>query len=171
MCVFWNNYVATLAFVLRHYFCAASSNLCCDLVLLCRNKTSLPCVGIFVVTWKCLSRPCLSVLSLFLCHYLKIPVAVTKPLFSFEVCRNIELFCCNQVGLPSQHHLSRLCFSIMTKNLVFQCRDIHYLAATELLHTVSQQAFPSCNNQCRNRKRFCRDIDSAFYFSLCRNIN
>ena len=30
---------------------------------------------------------------------------------------------------------------VRTRNFVFQCRDTHYLVVTELLHTVSQQAF------------------------------
>ena len=107
-----NSYVATKLF-------AFNSCLCRDSVLLCRDKTSLPCVGIFIAAWKSLSRPCLSVLSLFLCRNLKIPIATPKPLFSLEVCRNIELFCCNQVSSLSQHYLSQLCFSVRTRNLVF----------------------------------------------------
>ena len=127
-------YVATRLF-------AFSSSLCRNPVLLCRDKTSLPYVRIFVAIWKSLSRPCFSVFSLFLCRNLNIPITTTKPLFSFEVCRNIKLFCCNQVNLLSQHHLSQLCFSIRTRKLVFQCHDTHYLVATGLLLTMSQQAF------------------------------
>ena len=140
------------------------SSLSRDLDLLCCDKTSIPCIGIFIATWKSLSRPCLSVLSLFLCRDLKIPVATSKSLFSLEVCRNIELFYCNQFSSLSQHHLLQLCFSIRTRNLVFHCRD------KTSSYSVSK-GFPSCNNQCRNRRRLCCDIDSAFYFSLCRNIN
>ena len=118
------------------------------------------------MTWKILSRPCLSMLSLFMCRDLKNSVATLKPLFSFEVCRNIELFCCNQVSSLSQHHLSQLCFSVRTKNLVFQCRDIHYLVKIELFLTVSQQAFPSCNNQCRNI-----NCSVAIFFLYCSLIS
>ena len=60
---------------------AFSSSLCRDPIQFCRDKISLPCVGIFVVTWKSPSRPCLSMLSLFLCRDLKIPVATTKTSF------------------------------------------------------------------------------------------
>ena len=37
MCVYWNSYVTTLTIVLRHCFCAASSNLCRDLVFMSRQ--------------------------------------------------------------------------------------------------------------------------------------
>ena len=37
MCVYWNSYVATLTIVLRHCFCAASSNLCHDPVFMSRQ--------------------------------------------------------------------------------------------------------------------------------------
>ena len=137
-------YVVTRLFVF-------SSILCRDPVLLCRDNTSLPCVGIFVAIWKSLLRPCLSMFSLFLCRDIKTSLQL-------EVCHNIELFCYNQVSSLSQHHLSRLCFSIRTINLILQCRDIHYLVATELLHTVSRHRLP-----CRER-----GISSAYSFCLNR---
>ena len=79
------------------------------------------------------------------------------PSLQLEVCRNIELFCCNQVNSLSQHQFSRLCFFVRTRNLVFQCRDIHYLIATELLHTVLRHRLP-CHE---------RGLSSAY--SLCFN--
>ena len=36
---------------------------------------------------------------------------------------------------------------------------------------LSQQAFPCCNNQYRDRRGFCRDRDFAFCSSFCCNIN
>ena len=38
MCVYWNNYVATLTIVLPHCFYAASSKLCRDLVSMSRQQ-------------------------------------------------------------------------------------------------------------------------------------
>ena len=118
-----------------------SSSLCRDPILLCRDKTSLPCVGIFIAIWKSLSRPCFFVFSLFLFRDIYIPVTTIETSLQLEVCRNIGLFCCNQVNSLSQHHLSRLCFSVKTRNLVFQCHDTHYLVAIGLLLIVSQQVF------------------------------
>ena len=36
---------------------------------------------------------------------------------------------------------------------------------------MSQQVFPCCNNQCRDRRGFCHNRDSAFCYSLCCSIN
>ena len=70
-------YVATRLFTF-------SSSLCRNPVLLCHDKTSLPCVRIFVAIWKSLSRPCFFVFSLFLCHDLNIYVATSKLLFNLQ---------------------------------------------------------------------------------------
>ena len=134
---------------------------CCQCLLscpsfLCRDHTSLPCVGFFVGHRKVCSN-LIYQCSAYFCLGLKIPVATSKPLFSLKYVATL-IFCCNQASSLSQHHFSRLCFSIRTRNLVFQCRDIHYLVATELLHTVSRHRLP-----CRDR-----DLSSAYSFCLNR---
>ena len=71
---------------------AFNSSLCHDPVLLCRDKTSLPCVGIFVTRWKSLSRPCLFVFSLFQCRDLNIFVATSKLLFNLKYVATLNSF-------------------------------------------------------------------------------
>ena len=71
---------------------AFSQSLCRDLVLLCRDKTSFPCVGIFVARWKSLSQPCASVFSLFLCCDLNIYVATSKLLINLKYVATLNSF-------------------------------------------------------------------------------
>ena len=68
MCVYWRNYVATLTIVLRHYFCAASSNLCHDSISVgscCNNVSCI--VSISVATRKVCRDRVLSPLNLISC--------------------------------------------------------------------------------------------------------
>ena len=96
-------YVATQLFVF-------SSSLCLDPVLLCREKTSLHCVGIFVTRWKSLSRPCLYVFSLFLCRDLNISVAASKLLFSLKYVATLNSF----VVIKSVHYISFTCCDFLS---------------------------------------------------------
>ena len=79
------------------------------------------------------------------------PCCDIKTPLQLEVCRNIEFLCCNQVSSSIKHHLSR-------PKLLLQ----HLF--------MSQQAFPCCRNQCRDRRGFYRHRESAFNLALCCNI-
>ena len=84
---------------------AFRQSLCRDQVLLCRDKTYLSCVGIFVVRLKSVPRPCLSMFSLFLCRDLNISVVTSKLLFSLKSIATLNSF----VVTKSVHQVSITC--------------------------------------------------------------
>ena len=51
-------------------------------------------------------------------------VATSNDIFILLSCRDIEFLCRNLVSLLSNHSLSQHCFSVATRVIFFQCRDI-----------------------------------------------
>ena len=127
MCVYWNNYVATLTIVLLYCFCAASSNLCRDSISVGSSCNNVFCiVSIFFTTKK-------------VCHD-----RVLSPL-------NL-ISCCNFISMLRRSLLVLYMFSLMTQ-FVMSRKDILYstnFSVTTQFFMSGQDFSSLCGNPCRD---------------------